>query len=310
MHWPAVVLATCGLATATITGSLSLAISRRHIPPWLSTPPISFGGALYPERFVYVAGFGLTTCAFMWMAGHFVERLGRHVSSRESSRSLALSLRLAVAAFYALFAQAAVPMAGEVLTDMATAPATATAAGAQQTTWLRQPAWSRAWVMTTVHQVSAVAFFLLALAHAVVMLRLYARDPALPVGCGAASWRGVWWWRVRVGIFVAALVPCGVWPLLHPASLDQRDAMRQRVALGGVIQWCAVGAIIGYFACYARDFAVLAEPAVRAMERKRESEDSEGAGIRVAMVGARAPGTGGTGGFAVGSPAASVAGVR
>jgi hypothetical protein len=159
------VLCTCALATATIIGCQVVARLNGHVPGWLRTPAISFTGALWPERLLYVIGFFVVGCLFLNAGSRFYSWSAPLLEPRHQRR-LKVAYAAAVGSFACLFGQAALPMQADALA------------------WLYHGAPGAARPLSAVtiaHQCCAILFFLLAVVHAVLMLTIYRADGASPV---------------------------------------------------------------------------------------------------------------------------------
>jgi hypothetical protein len=142
-HWAH---ATATIALVTILACYALA--TRHLPDWMTIPPISLTGFLAPERFVYAAGFTLT-----FVAGLVTARQVRVINSLYTRRSSVsnIALKILHVALICMLIQGIVPFQENALDVLIMNESTLTA-------------------QTVIHLIAAGIFFLGCQMHGVLIV--------------------------------------------------------------------------------------------------------------------------------------------
>ncbi|EKX55260.1 hypothetical protein GUITHDRAFT_149743 [Guillardia theta CCMP2712] len=213
----------CGLVT--LFGTYALAVLNNHIPEGMWLPFISLNGALAPERWLYLAGFWLTSIGicvsakyakdtFLWRAESHLQCLAK------------ISYYFSLIAAMGLIVQATIPLQSNIF-DV-----------------IKREAELRAQSM--IHQTGALVLFLAGYAHCITMDILLFRSHALPSSTFSK--------RLKLVLTFLMLAPFFLAFIPHPASSVGPKKTVEEISYGAVGQWTCVGALLLYFASYHLEF--------------------------------------------------------
>eukprot|EP00727_Mastigamoeba_balamuthi_P010451 m51a1_g6028 hypothetical protein (282) ;mRNA; f:108237-109437 len=238
----------CLLAVCTLLTTLAMCKSQGHVPPRMWLPQISLTGNTAPERYVYAVG--LTTCAAaLFMGGlHMHLRVLRPLLSGASAawrRTNIIGAILICTGSVFMATQALVPLplgASEAMVP--SAPGVASSSS-------RAP--FELGTGGLVHVTAAGLFFLLALAHTLLLCVAYRKCEQLR----AASLAGRWW-RMRCCAlgFVVAVGVASTAGRLAFGGVSPDNASEYAVA--ALAQWSLVATLLAVFASYSAEFDIVA----------------------------------------------------
>ena len=221
------------VASASLATAVHLAVSAGHVPPGVTTPPLSLAGIQAPEYWLFASGL-VSTAALLVV----IEEL--HASA------LAPSLRAAAAAG-ADGAAAVAELEGMRFRARAAFVGLAILGAVPLEGW--------GGACSTAHSLASLAFFAGSLSHGFGVLPLLAR-PAL-ARCALSRARAPVLWGAKAAALASALLAFLPAQWMHPQNAGARsDAHDLNVA--GATQWWTVGSLLVYFTLFAADFVLLA----------------------------------------------------
>lgn len=267
-----------------------MAEASGNMPSWLDTPPISFTAVATSDTLLlYKAAFSAVALAFAGMAIPMYDFV-LHRAPNAVRCSVHAAFVCAFLAFTGLWVQAVCPLQLDLLQHLNRM------GGAEQA-----PAPPALQVQTIVHQVGAISFFVLSFVHGGFILHVYrygcssgihsphGSHPAPPsFPSQSTGWNAPLGWCMAyvaqsrlslcqcrpdgaVGaaapwLWSRCVAPPSECPSLPPAHcvllLTCTETPGQdRVNLGGLIQWVAVGTVVAMWATYTIDFHAIARAA-------------------------------------------------
>ena len=222
------------LAVVSLAASVLLARAHGHIPPGVTTPPLSHAGIESPEYYFFSCGLSSTAAALLAIEGLHERALAPSLATvaaagSPGAASAVASLRgasfYARSAFYALALIGILPLQG----------------------------WGE--VSTIIHLLSSAVFFFGSLTHGFTVLSALA-NPALS-SCAISLNRAPVVWLLKAIALACAMLSFGPAQLLHPGGAALVDKETHEVNVGGASQWILVGGILFYYVCVTFDFLIL-----------------------------------------------------